>query len=87
MSAALQIYYSGFDASFFKLPPKVRSRIESKIDVMGLRLKTFPHHRLKGHNRFRVRVGDYRIIYTFDTEQNIIHLLAVGNRREIYRDY
>ena len=54
---------------------------------MGLRLKTFPHHRLKGHNRFRLRVGDYRVIYTFDAEQNIIHLLAVGNRREIYRDY
>ena len=54
---------------------------------MGLRLKTFPHHRLKGHARFRLRVGDYRIIYTFDPERNVIHLLAVGNRREIYRDY
>ena len=87
MSAALQIYYSGFDAAFFKLPQKIQSRIEAKIDDMGLRLKTFPHHRLKGHNRFRLRVGDYRIIYTFDAERNIIHLLAVGNRRKIYRDY
>ena len=87
MSAALQIYYSAFDAAVFKLPPKIQSRIETKIDDMRLRLKTFPHHRLKGHNRFRLRVGDYRIIYTFDAERNIIHLLAVGNRREIYRDY
>ena len=87
MSAALQIYYSGFDAAFFKLPTKVQSRIEGKIDDMGLRLKTFPHHRLKGQNRFRLRVGDYRIIYTFDAEPNLIHLLAVGNRRDIYRDY
>lgn len=87
MSAALQIYYSGFDTPFLKLPPQVRSRLEAKIDDMGLRLKTFPHHRLKGHDRFRLRVGDYRIIYTFDAERNVIHLLAVGNRREIYRDY
>ena len=87
MSAALQIYYSGFDATFFKLPPQVRSRIEAKIDDIGLRLKTFPPYRLKGHDRFRVRVGDYRIIYIFDAERNVIHLLAVGNRREIYRDY
>ena len=87
MSAALQIYYSGFDTLFFKLPPPVRSRLEAKIDDLGLRLKTFPHHRLKGHDRFRLRVGDYRIIYTFDAERNVIHLLAVGNRREIYRDY
>jgi len=49
--------------------------------------KPFRTHRLKGHNRFRLRVGDYRVIYTFDAEQNIIHLLAVGNQREIYRDY
>jgi mRNA interferase RelE/StbE len=87
MSAALQIFYSGFDDAFFDLPLPVRTRIEAKIDEMGLRLKTFPHHRLKGHNRYRLRVGDYRIIYTFDTERNILHLLAVGNRREIYRDY
>ena len=87
MSAALQIYYSGFDTPFFKLPPKVQSRIEGKIDDMGLRLKAFPHDRLKGHNRYRLRVGDYRIIYTFDAERGVIHLLAVGHRRENYRDY
>ncbi len=89
MSAALQIYYSGFDAAFFKLPAKTQARIEIevKIDDMGLRLKTFPHHRLKGQDRYRLRVGDYRIIYTFDAERNIVHLLAVGHRREIYRDY
>ncbi len=87
MSAALQIYYSGFDTPFFKLPPQVQARLEARIDDLGLRLNTFPHHRLKGHNRHRLRVGDYRVIYTFDTESNIIHLLAVGNRREIYRDY
>ena len=54
---------------------------------MGLRLKSFPHHRLKGHDRFRLRVGDFRITYATDVERNIVHLLAIGHRREIYRDY
>ena len=85
MSAALQIGYTPFDSAFFKLPPEVRARIEEKVDDMGLRLKTFPHHRLKGSDRCRLRVGDYRIIYVFDGERNIIHLLGVGHRREIYR--
>jgi mRNA interferase RelE/StbE len=87
MSAALQIYYSAFDATFFKLPPIVQARIESKTDELGLRLNSFPHHRWKGHDRFRLRVGDYRIIYTFDAARNVLHLLAVGHRREIYRGY
>ncbi len=84
MKAALQIYYTGFDSVFLKLPPELRTRIEAKIDDMGLRLEKFPHHHLTGSNRYRLRVGDYRVIYTFDTA-GVIHLLAVGHRREIYR--
>ena len=41
MSAALQVYYTRFDAAFFKLPPPIQTRIESRIDEMGLRLATF----------------------------------------------
>jgi len=86
VSAATQVYYASFDAAFFKLSPAFRARVEAKIDEIGSRLGSFPHHRLKGSDRFRARVGDYRIIYTFNSEQNRIHLLALGHRREIYRD-
>jgi len=85
VSAATQVYYASFDAVFLKLPAGLRARIETKIDEIGSRLAAFPHHRLKGSNRFRARVGDYRIIYTFVVEQSAIHLLAIGHRREIYR--
>ena len=51
----------------------------------GRRLDSFPHYRMTGGNRFRLRVGDYRIIYTFGIAKREIHLLAVGHRREIYR--
>jgi mRNA-degrading endonuclease RelE of RelBE toxin-antitoxin system len=84
--SALQIYYQPFDARFFKLPPEIQSRIEGKIDAMGLRLDRFPHHRLTRADRYRLRVGDYRVIYTFDVGRNTIHLLAVGHRREVYRE-
>ena len=86
MSAATQVYYQSFDAVFLKLPSALRARIVQKIDEIGLRLPAYPHHRLKGSNRYRARIGDYRIIYTFDLEQNKLHLLAIGHRREIYRD-
>jgi mRNA interferase RelE/StbE len=86
VSAASQVYYASFDAVFLKLPLALRGRVEARIDEIGLRLASYPHHQLKGSNRFRARVGDYRIIYTFDLEQNKIHLLAIGHRREIYRD-
>ena len=85
MSRALRIYYSGFDDIFCGLPSDIKKRIEARIDEMGVRLESFPHHRMKGGDRYRLRVGDYRVIYTFNVEKKEIHLLAVGHRREIYR--
>jgi mRNA interferase RelE/StbE len=85
VSAATQVYYASFDTVFLKLPAALRGRVQAKIDEIGLRLASYSHHRLKGSNRFRARVGDYRMIYTFNLEQNTIHLLAIGHRREIYR--
>jgi mRNA interferase RelE/StbE len=86
LSRATQIYYASFDVSFFKLPPTLRARIEGRIDEVGAQLRRFPHHRLKGSNRFRLRIGDYRVIYAFDIRENKLHLLALGHRREIYRE-
>jgi mRNA interferase RelE/StbE len=85
VSAATQIYYATFDEDFFKLPPAIRARVQAEIDRIGLRLSNYSHHRLKGSTRYRARIGDYRIIYTFDVDRNTIHLLAIGHRREIYR--
>ena len=85
MSRALQVYYSAFDEVFLKLPDELRRRIEAQIDELGSRLGSFPHYRMTGGNRYRLRVGDYRMIYTFDPGKNEIHLLAVGHRREVYK--
>jgi len=41
---------------------------------------------LRGHDaRWRPRVGDYRVVYTVEDGQLIVWVLAVGNRRDVYR--
>jgi mRNA interferase RelE/StbE len=41
---------------------------------------------LRSHSaRWRLRVGDYRVVYTVEDGQLIVWVLAVGNRREVYR--
>ena len=85
MSRATEVYAREFDSLFFKLPPQVREAIESKIHQLGSRLGGYPHQRLTGRLEYRLRIGDYRVIYEFNRERNILYLLAVGNRRDIYR--
>ncbi|MGX9883783.1 type II toxin-antitoxin system RelE family toxin [Streptomyces sp. NPDC002276] len=42
---------------------------------------------LQGHNaRWRLRVGDFRVVYTVEDGQRIVWVLAAGNRRDVYRN-
>jgi mRNA interferase RelE/StbE len=83
--AATQVFSREFDAALTRVPTNISALILGKITEMGRRLESFPHYRMIGHTEFRLRVGDYRVIYDFDTEKNKIYLIALGNRREVYR--
>lgn len=85
MNQATEVYSREFDSIFFPLPPHVRDRIEGRIRDMGRKLEQFPHVRLQGRPEFRLRAGDYRIIYEFDAAKNELYLVTLGHRREVYR--
>ncbi len=59
--------------------------MERKIDEMGARLASFPHQRLSGRGEYKLRIGDYRVIYECDVESGRVYLHYVGHRRDIYR--
>lgn len=82
---ATQIYFPAFDSVFFQLSANLQRRIESKVDEIGARISKYPHYRMSGSDRYRFRVGDYRVIYRLDVSKEEIYLLAVGHRSEIYR--
>jgi mRNA interferase RelE/StbE len=83
--AATQICSPQFDRRFFSLPPGMQSHIQSKIDELGCNLRNFSHHRMQGVDAFRMRVGDFRVIYQFNVEKNELILITVGNRRDVYK--
>ncbi len=68
-----------------KLPSVVYNRISRRI----LSLETNPRPRgakkLSNRQEYRLRVGDYRILYTVDDEDRVVTVFAVGHRREVYR--
>ena len=85
MACALQIWSQVFCRKFDPLPSSVREGIMQKVDDLGQRLGSFPHERLTGRAEYKLRVGDNRVLYEFDVRAGRIHLLYVGNRREIYK--
>ena len=85
MPVARQIRSATYGNAFDVLPPSVREAVERKVDEMGRRLETFPHQRLQGRPEFKLRVGDYRVLYELDLKQGRIFLHYVGNSREIYK--
>lgn len=85
MAAALQIWSPTFVRAFDSLPPSIRVAVQSKVDEMGTRLDKFPHQRLQGRAEFKLRVGDFRVLYEFDAGLGRIFLHYVGHRREIYK--
>jgi mRNA interferase RelE/StbE len=85
VASALQIWSPTFTRAFDALPSATREAIQRKVDEMGTRLDCFPHQRLAGRPEFKLRVGDYRVLYEFDAALGRIHLHYVGHRREIYK--
>jgi mRNA-degrading endonuclease RelE of RelBE toxin-antitoxin system len=83
--AATQIDSAQFDRRFFSLPAGMQQQIQRRIDELGINLRGFSHHRMQGVDAFRLRVGDFRIIYQFNVEKNERYLIAVGNRRDFYK--
>jgi len=41
--------------------------------------------KLRGVNEYRIRVGDYRILFTLDDATRTVEVVAVGHRRNVYR--
>lgn len=68
-----------------RLPPATHTRVSKKI----LSLEDNPRPRgtkkLSGREEYRLRVGDYRVLYTIDDAHSIVTIFAVGHRRDVYR--
>jgi len=79
-------YAKGVDKDFRKIPPKTADRITKAIDRLGSDPRPAGSVKLVGfESEYRIRVGDYRIIYQIHDSVLIVLVIEVGHRKDIYR--
>jgi mRNA interferase RelE/StbE len=72
--------------SLAKIDKKTRLRIVGAIELLAVDPRPPGAKLLRGgeQGRWRVRVGDYRLVYAIEDDRLIVLVLRVGHRREVY---
>jgi mRNA interferase RelE/StbE len=66
------------------LPLKDRRRVVAKIQALAQDPRPPGCEKLTGAEKYRLRQGDYRILYEIVDRDLIVTVVKVGNRRDVY---
>ena len=66
---------------------RIQQQIITKLRELEINPRPHGYKQLKGkHELYRVRTGDYRIIYTIKDNQLFVLVVQIGNRRDVYNN-
>ncbi len=68
-----------------RIPNRDLRRILDAIDALSEDPRPPGVEKLSGQERYRVRKGDYRIIYEVKDDQVIVVVVKIGHRKDVYR--
>jgi mRNA interferase RelE/StbE len=69
-----------------KMPRDILRRIDAAIIALARNPRPPGAKKLRAQDdRYRIRVGDYRVIYEVDDAQLLILIVDVGHRKDVYR--
>jgi len=80
-------FFPEAEANLAKLDTLVKARVIKRIKWLLENLDSIIPESLSGEfkGKFKLRVGDYRVIYSVNSELKLILVHLVGHRREIYK--
>ena len=59
--------------------------IKEAIASLAVNPRPIGYKKLKGEHAWRIRVGNYRVIYEIYDEQVIVVVITIGHRKDVYR--
>jgi len=72
---------------FDRLTGVLRGRVKAALDSLAANPRPPGVVKLTGQDAYRLRVGDYRIVYEIHDRILLVVVLDVGHRREVYRKH
>jgi mRNA interferase RelE/StbE len=74
------------ERALVRLPRKVIERIDGHLGALADAPRPPGCKKLEGEaNLYRVRVGEYRVVYRVDDRARTVDVVAIGHRRDVYR--
>ena len=67
------------------LPAKDRKRIAAKLQQLASDPRPPGTEKLSGQEKYRLRQGDYRVVYSVDDNESAVLIVKIGHRRDVYR--
>ena len=71
--------------SLIKIPEPHQSRIIKSIKKLAANPHPVQSKKLTGRNAWRIRIGNYRVIYEISNNKLLILVLHIGDRKDIYK--
>ncbi len=68
-----------------EIPTKDLQKIVKRIQALAQNPRPAGSQKLSTKEQYRIRQGDYRIVYSIDDKALVVDIVKIGHRREVYR--
>lgn len=84
--AEYKVYFKeSVQKDFSAIPKKDLQKILRRIATLAEDPRPKGHEKLTGQERYRIRQGSYRIVYSIQDKELTVWVVKVGHRKDIYR--
>ena len=79
------VYKSSVHKDLKSIPKASRLRIFKRLEKLAKNPRPSDCKKLRGQDKYRIRQGDYRILYTIIDDELVIWIIEIGHRKDIYQ--
>ena len=67
------------------LPLEDRRRVAKRMRALAGQPRPQGSEKLRGEELYRIRQGDYRVVYEINDRERTVTIMLIGHRRDVYR--